>query len=43
MQVNSWTEWGKLKTVVVGVADFGCFQPEEPGFKGKINNTLIAD
>jgi len=42
MKVNAWTQWGKLKTVVVGKADFSCFQPEEPAFKGKINNKTIA-
>lgn len=43
IKVNAWTQWGKLKTVVVGKADFACFSPEEPGFKGKINNKVIAD
>lgn len=43
LRVNAWTQWGKLKTVVVGKADFACFHPEEPGFKGKINNKVIAD
>ena len=41
MKVNAWTQWSKLKTVVVGIADFACFQPEEPGFRGKINNEVI--
>jgi glycine amidinotransferase len=43
IKVNAWTQWGKLKTVVVGKADFACFHPEEPGFKGKINNKVIAN
>ncbi len=43
MKVNSWTEWGKLKTIVIGIADEACFQPEEPGFKGRINNKLIRE
>jgi glycine amidinotransferase len=43
LKVNAWTQWGRLKTVVVGKADFACFHPEEPGFKGKINSKLIAD
>jgi len=43
LKVNAWTQWGKLKTVVVGKADFACFHPEEPGFKGKINNKAIED
>ncbi len=42
LKVNSWTQWGKLKTIVVGKADHACFQPEEPGFKGKVNNEIIA-
>jgi glycine amidinotransferase len=41
LKVNAWTQWGKLKTVVVGRADFACFQPEEPGFRGRINNKVI--
>ena len=41
-KVNAWTEWGKLKTIVVGKADNAAFQPEEPGYKGKINNPFIA-
>jgi glycine amidinotransferase len=41
IKVNAWTQWGKLKTVVVGRADSACFQPEEPAFKGKINNKII--
>lgn len=43
LKVNAWTQWGKLKTVVVGNADFACFHPEEPGFKGRINSKIIAD
>ncbi|MBX9787180.1 MAG: glycine amidinotransferase, partial [Alphaproteobacteria bacterium] len=43
LKVNAWTQWGKLKTIVVGKADFACFHPQEPGFKGKINNEAIAD
>ena len=39
--VNAWTQWGKLKTVVVGIADSACFPPEEPGFRGKINNPAL--
>jgi glycine amidinotransferase len=42
MRVNAWTQWGKLKTVVVGSADNACFAPDELAFKGKINNPLIA-
>jgi len=42
LEVNAWTQWGRLKTVVVGNADFACFQPEEPGFRGRINNQILA-
>lgn len=42
LKVNAWTQWGPLKTVVVGRADKACFQAEEPAFKGRINNKLIA-
>jgi len=34
-RVNSWTEWGKLRTIVVGKADFACFESDEPSFEGK--------
>lgn len=40
-KVNSWTEWGPLKTIVVGRADNACFLPEEPAFRGKIYNKEI--
>lgn len=26
--VNAYTQWGKLKRIVVGVADNACFQPK---------------
>jgi glycine amidinotransferase len=42
IRVNAWTQWGQLKTVVVGRADNACFQPEETAFKGRINNSTIA-
>lgn len=42
IKVNAWTQWGALKTVVVGRADKACFQEEEPAFKGRINNKIIA-
>jgi len=43
IKVNAWTQWGPLKTVVVGRANNACFQPEEPAFKGKINNKTILE
>lgn len=39
--VNSWTEWGKLEEVVIGIADNSCFAQEEPNFKGIINDKFI--
>lgn len=30
LRVNAWTEWGRLKTVVVGKADNACTMPSEP-------------
>lgn len=42
MKINAWTQWGELKTVVVGIADFACFQLEEIGFKDKINNSIAT-
>lgn len=41
-KVNAWTEWGRLKTVMVGKADNACFQPNELASHGKINNKSIA-
>src|SRR5690349_20058854 len=29
--VNAWNEWDTLEEVVVGIADFACFEPTEPG------------
>lgn len=43
IKVNAWTQWGPLKTIVVGRADNACFQAEEPAFKGRINNKIIAE
>ena len=36
--VNAYTQWGKLKRVVVGLADNACFQPKQPCHKPKIND-----
>jgi len=43
IKVNAWTQWGVLKTVVIGRANNACFQPEEPAFRGKINNKIISE
>jgi len=40
--VNAWTQWGKLKTVVLGVADNACFAPNEPGVKNVIKDEKIS-
>lgn len=42
-KVNAWTQWGKLRTVVVGKADYACFQPNEPASRGRINNKIISE
>ena len=39
MRVNSWNEWSKLKTIVVGRANNAAFNPEEPAFKARINSS----
>lgn len=35
--VNAWTEWGKLREIVVGDAHHAQFPPETPGFRPIIN------
>ena len=32
-RVNAWTQWGKLKEICVGNADFSCFPPVQVGYK----------
>jgi len=43
--VNSWNEWDELEEIVVGVADYACFEPTEPGnhpqFRDKFLNECI--
>ncbi len=34
--VECWTEWGKLRHVIVGVADDACIPPQEPAFWAKV-------
>lgn len=34
--VECWTEWGKLRHVIVGVADGACIPPPEPAFMSKV-------
>merc|ERR1740117_1006550 len=36
-RVNAWTQWGKLREVVVGVADHGCFIPPTAGEQPAVN------
>ena len=40
--VNSWNEWDPLEEIVVGIADFACFEPQEPGNKPKLRNSKLA-
>lgn len=34
--VECWTEWGRLRHVIVGVADGACIPPPEPAFMSKV-------
>lgn len=34
--VECWTEWGRLRHVIVGVADGACIPPPEPAFMAKV-------
>jgi glycine amidinotransferase len=36
-RVNAWTQWGALRSVVVGDAFDACFPPTQPGFRPSIN------
>eukprot|EP00941_MAST-03F_sp_MAST-3F-sp1_P003676 g3676.t1 len=36
-RVNSWTGWGELREVVVGVADHACFIPPQPAEHPSVN------
>ena len=37
-RVNAYTQWGKLKRIVVGNADHACFQPKQPSHFPEINS-----
>ena len=37
LRANAWTEWGNLRSVVVGHAYDACFPPTQPGFQPTIN------
>jgi glycine amidinotransferase len=41
--VNSWNEWDELEEIVVGIADFACFEPTEPGNHPKLRNKEIQE
>lgn len=41
-RVNAWTQWGKLKEIVVGVADHACFPPAQPAMMPTINDLELA-
>lgn len=37
VNVNAWTQWGDLDTIMVGHANHACFPPSTPGFRPEIN------
>jgi len=41
-RVNAFTQWGKLKRIMVGRSDHACFQPPQPGHKPEINDPYLA-
>ena len=42
IKVNAFTQWGKLKTAFVGIADNACFQPTQPGHVPVLNSAQLA-
>ena len=40
--VNAWNEWDELEEMVVGIADFACFEPTEPGSRPALRDRDIA-
>jgi glycine amidinotransferase len=42
LKVNAWTEWGKLKTVVVGRADMACYKGQGIDNKNTVNDPELA-
>jgi hypothetical protein len=41
--VNSWNEWDELEEMVVGIADYACFEPKEPGNHPKLRDQKLAE
>jgi glycine amidinotransferase len=42
LKVNAWTEWGKLKTVVVGRADMACYEGHDKTSQNTVNDPELA-
>lgn len=40
--VNSWNEWDELEEIVVGIADYACFEPTESGNHPKLRDKKLA-
>lgn len=40
--VNSWNEWDDLEEIVVGIADYACFEPTESGNHPKLRDEKLA-
>lgn len=41
--VNSWNEWDELEEIVVGIADYACFEPTEPGNRPQFRDKKLAE
>lgn len=41
-RVNAWTQWGKLRTIVVGAADNACYAPNEPSHRPEIKDLSLS-
>ena len=40
--VNFWNQWDELEEIVVGIADYACFEPKEPGNHPKLRDEKLA-
>jgi glycine amidinotransferase len=43
LRANAFTQWGKLKRIMVGKAENDCFQPKQPCQNPKINTPDLAE
>ncbi|MBP0019671.1 MAG: glycine amidinotransferase [Cyanobacteria bacterium SBLK] len=41
--VNSWNEWDDLEEIIVGIADYACFEPTEPGNHPQLRDKKLAE